>query len=47
MPDFVWRGLPVVETAGGQTFSPADGCCNGAGPVFRLIHAPNRCHDHK
>jgi tRNA(Ile)-lysidine synthase len=40
IPDFVWRGLPVVKTAGGELFAPVECAGAGQGPVFRLIQAP-------
>ena len=47
IPDFVWRGLPLVKSASLKLFTPAGGEDAGSGPVFRLIHAPNSGHDHE
>jgi tRNA(Ile)-lysidine synthase len=47
VPDFVWRGLPVLKIASGQLFTPVRGSDAAEGPAFRLIHAPNGGQDHE
>ena len=44
VPDFVWRGLPVIRAGNGEVFTPVESAGRCGQPVFRLIHAPKPVH---